>query len=69
VSVFGGIVGIILGWVITVALSTLSGWSTSISASSVLLSFFFSALIGVVFGIYPAKRASGLHPIDALRFE
>jgi macrolide transport system ATP-binding/permease protein len=69
VSAVGGIVGIILGWLITLAISTFSGWTTIISLSSVLLSFIFSASIGIIFGIYPARKASLLHPIDALRHE
>ena len=69
VSAVGGLLGILLGWGITVTLSLLIGWVTSVSLSSVLLSFFFSALIGVVFGIYPALKASRLHPIEALRYE
>ncbi len=69
VSVIGGIAGILLGWGVTVAVSLIAGWATSISAGSVFLAFFFSATIGVVFGIYPAKKASELHPIQALRYE
>jgi macrolide transport system ATP-binding/permease protein len=69
VSAVGGILGIILGWLITLAISTFSGWTTIISLSSVMLSFIFSASIGIIFGIYPARKASLLHPIDALRHE
>jgi macrolide transport system ATP-binding/permease protein len=69
VSAIGGISGIILGWAATFAIGTFSGWSTSISLSSVLLAFVFSASIGIIFGIYPARKASLLHPIDALRHE
>lgn len=69
VSAIGGIAGIILGWLITLALSVAAGWATSISIESVLLAFFFSALIGVVFGVYPARKAARLNPIDALRYE
>jgi macrolide transport system ATP-binding/permease protein len=69
VSAIGGLLGIALGWIITTTLSFFTGWVTSISLSSVVLSFFFSALIGIIFGIYPAKKASLLHPIDALRYE
>ncbi len=69
VSVIGGLMGILLGWLITLAISAAIGWSTSISLNSVLVSFFFSALIGVVFGVYPAKKAATLNPIEALRYE
>ncbi len=69
VSVVGGLMGIVLGWVITVAMSAALGWATSVSLDSVLISFIFSALIGVVFGVYPARKAAQLNPIDALRYE
>ncbi len=69
VSLVGGVFGIILGWLMTVVLTGVMGWTTSISIGSIFLSFFFSAFIGIVFGVYPAKKASMLNPIDALRFE
>lgn len=69
VSVVGGIIGIVLGWTITILVTTIAGWSTSVSGGSVLLAFLFSAAIGIVFGIYPARKASALHPIQALRYE
>jgi macrolide transport system ATP-binding/permease protein len=69
VSAIGGLLGIILGWIISISISTFTGWTTIISISSVLLAFIFSASIGIIFGIYPARKASLLHPIDALRHE
>ncbi len=69
VSVIGGLLGILLGWGLTTLLSSLLGWSTFVSWQSVLLSFFFSAMIGIIFGVYPARKASLLHPIEALRYE
>jgi macrolide transport system ATP-binding/permease protein len=69
VSVAGGFFGIVLAWLITVAIAHFTGWSTSISMSSIFLAVGFSAGIGLIFGIYPAKKASQLHPIEALRYE
>ena len=69
VSAVGGLIGIVLGWLITVIIGTFSGWTTSISAASIILSFVFSASIGIIFGIYPARKASLLNPIDALRHD
>ena len=45
------------------------GWNTEVGMSSIFLAFGFSAIVGVVFGVYPARRASGLDPITALRYE
>ena len=69
VSLLGGIAGIILGSLITWALGAAAGWTTSISLNSILVSFLFSTFIGIIFGIYPARKASQLHPIQALRFD
>ncbi len=69
VSVIGGLLGIFIGWAITLILSLVSGWATSVSLGSVLLAFGFSAGIGIIFGIYPARQASLLNPIEALRHE
>jgi macrolide transport system ATP-binding/permease protein len=69
VSLTGGLAGIALGWLITVVLSQLAGWSTSVSVGAVLLAFLFSAGIGIAFGIYPARKAARLNPIQALRYE
>lgn len=65
----GGTIGIILGWLISFGVSKLNLITTKVSVSSVLLAFFVSAFIGIVFGYYPAKRASKLNPIEALRYE
>lgn len=69
VSLVGGLAGIVLGFVATEAISAIVGWNTSISLNSVLVSFLFSASIGIIFGFYPARKASGLHPIEALRHD
>jgi len=65
----GGIFGVILGWILSLGVSKFGGITTKISLSSVLLSFGVSALIGILFGYYPAKRAAKLNPIEALRYE
>ncbi|MGC8861994.1 MAG: ABC transporter permease [Armatimonadota bacterium] len=71
-SLTGGLVGVLLGvagsWIIG-KVGGSSGWNTSVSAGSVILSFCFAAFVGVFFGFYPARTASSLDPIEALRYE
>jgi macrolide transport system ATP-binding/permease protein len=69
VSTAGGIAGLALGTLITVAISFFAGWSTAISISSVVLALFFSSGIGLAFGLWPARKAARLSPIVALRYE
>jgi putative ABC transport system permease protein len=69
ICAFGGIVGIILGAGISYSLSVFAGWKTIVSMPSIVLSFSFSVLVGLVFGTWPARKASLLTPIDALRYE
>ena len=65
----GGLIGVFLGWSLSTAVTTLGIVQTQVSRSSVLLAFGVSTTIGIVFGYYPAQRASSLSPIDALRYE
>ena len=65
----GGIVGIIIGWLISYAISNFAGITTNVSGWSIVLAFGVSAMIGIGFGYYPAKRAASLNPIEALRYE
>lgn len=66
---FGGFLGIILGWFLAWLTTQFAGIPTSVSVSSVVLAFGVSAAIGIIFGYYPARRAAGLNPIVALRYE
>lgn len=69
VSLLGGCCGILLGVTITLGLSQLAQWTTSISLFSILLATLFSALTGIFFGLWPARKAAALDPIVALRYE
>jgi len=65
----GGIIGIILGWIIAILISKFAGINAQVSLQAVAMAFGVSALIGIVFGYYPSKRAASLNPIEALRYE
>ena len=68
-SVLGGTIGIILGVSTSYLLTYLAQWSTKVSWAAVALAFVFSALVGIFFGYYPARKAAYLDPIEALRYE
>ena len=68
-SVAGGIVGIVLGLTVSALISYFADWSTVVSLGSILLAFVFSALVGVSFGYYPARKAAFMDPIQALHYE
>jgi putative ABC transport system permease protein len=68
-SLFGGGIGIALGFGLARGVTLLQGWPTAVSANAVVVAFGFAAITGVFFGFYPARKAAALDPIDALRFE
>jgi putative ABC transport system permease protein len=68
-SIAGGCAGIVLGISASLVISRLANWNTVVSPAAVLLAVFFSALVGISFGFYPARKAAYLDPIEALRSE
>ena len=68
-SLLGGIIGILVGAGVALALPMVAGWTTVLPWNAIALSFAVSAAIGMFFGIYPARKASQLDPIVALRYE
>ena len=69
VSMIGGLIGVALGILSSWAIGALAGWSAPIEAHAVIPAFLFAGAVGVFFGFYPARKASRLNPIDALRYE
>ncbi|CAN5677465.1 ABC transporter permease [soil metagenome] len=69
VSAIGGLAGVLIGVSAVLILKSFTGWTMEITLSSILMSFSFSATIGIVFGLYPARKASFLNPIVALRHD
>jgi putative ABC transport system permease protein len=68
-SIAGGFAGVLLGIGVSALISSLAGWATSVGPGAVVLAVFFSALVGISFGYYPARKAAFLDPIEALRSE
>jgi putative ABC transport system permease protein len=68
-SLIGGAIGVLIGAIATWAVGQFAGWQVSMTAASILLATGFSAFVGIFFGFYPARKASKLLPIQALRYE
>ncbi len=68
-SLNGGIVGIVLGMIISYAVSLTTKWDLIVPNNIIIISFFVALFIGMFFGVYPARKAATLNPIDALKCE
>ncbi len=68
-SLIGGLIGILLGVAISILIPRMLGWQTLVSFAAILGAVGFSAGVGIFFGYYPARKAAGLDPIEALRYE
>ena len=68
-SFLGGIFGVFFGWAVATLITVFAGWAVKVSLFSVVLSTSFSLVVGILFGLWPAKKAAALDPIEALRYE
>ncbi len=69
ISLLGGFIGVTIGVLVSQLIAHILSWPVTITVQSILMSFVFSSAIGIFFGWYPARKAAGLNPIDALRYE
>lgn len=69
IGVIGGAIGVVVGCGASIIMSKIAGWNTAISVSAILVAVVFSVGIGLIFGVYPARKAAMMDPIDALRYE
>ncbi|MGH9158814.1 MAG: ABC transporter permease [Vicinamibacteraceae bacterium] len=69
ISCAGGLIGVLVGFGLSELVASFAGWTTIITPTSVLLAFFVSLAVGLVFGVYPARTAAHLDPVEALRYE
>jgi len=68
-TIGGGLIGIVSGAAVSIVISAFAGWATHVSPLAVALGFVVSVAVGLTFGLYPALKAAGLEPVDAMRYE
>ncbi len=69
ICMIGGCIGLVVGYALSYGATAAFGWKPVVPMSAAILAFFFSMFVGIVFGMWPAKQASNLSPIEALRYE
>lgn len=69
IGVIGGAIGVVVGCGASIIMSKIAGWNTAISVTAIFVAVVFSVGIGLIFGVYPARKAAIMDPIDALRYE
>jgi len=69
ISFVGGLMGILVGFGMSQMIAVLAGWTTIVTWISIVLAFAVSVSVGLIFGIYPARKAARLDPVEAIRYE
>lgn len=69
ISFSGGLIGVAFGVALSRLIAWAAGWETIVNGASIVVAFGVSVAVGMIFGLYPARQAAKIHPIDALRYE
>ena len=69
ISILGGVIGVLFGVLSSIVLASIAGWNTIVSPMALTVAMIVSAGVGIFFGLYPARKAASMNPIEALRYE